>query len=89
MRSDLVFSALGPAPGRYQLCQLTAKAGRKLHTRKNRIQDTLNDVLLLLSKLTVAVDVDLSARTETVGELPRCSAPEFRKPGAQMVHELQ
>ncbi len=56
MRSDLVFSALGSAPGRYRLCRLTAKAGRELHTRKNRIQDTLNDVLMLLSNSTMPGD---------------------------------
>ena len=89
MRSDLVFGALGPAPGRYRLCRLTAQAGRKLHTRKNRIQDTLNDVLLLLSGSTVAGEDDLIAREKTAGKLPRSPALAFRGPAVQMVRELR
>lgn len=89
MRSDLVFSALGPAPGRYRLCQLTAKAGRKLHMQKNRIQDTLNDVLLLLSKPSVAGVAGSIAREKAMGELPHNPALAFRRPVAQMVRELQ
>lgn len=89
MRSDLVFGALGAAPGRYRLCRLTAKAGRKLHTRKNRIQDTLNDVLLLLSSSTVAGEDDLIAREKTVSELPHSPALALRGPRIQMVRELQ
>jgi hypothetical protein len=30
---------------RYQLCQLAAKATRKLHKPNTRLQDTTNDVL--------------------------------------------
>jgi len=56
MRSELVFRAMGPMPGRYRLCRLTARASRKLHTPRSRIQDTLNDVLLFLanSKATMS-----------------------------------
>ncbi len=82
MRSELVFSALGPAPGRYRLCRLTAKAGRKLHTRKNRIQDTLNDVLLLLSNSTMADDGAIAGEI-TASELPHNPAPAFRRPTVQ------
>lgn len=69
MRSDLVFRALDPTPCRYRLCRLTAQAGRKLHTPKNRIQDTLNDVLLLLSNSTVASGCVTGCR-KAVSELP-------------------
>lgn len=49
-RSDLVFGALGQASGRYQLCRVAAAATRKLHMWNKRIQDTMNDVLMRLSK---------------------------------------
>jgi hypothetical protein len=61
MRSELVFRASAPVPGRYELCQLTAKAGRKLHAPKNRIQDTLNDVLRVLARSTA------TAKDEQIG----------------------
>lgn len=46
MRSDLIFGALAHVKNRYQLCQLAAKATRKLHKPNTRLQDTTNDVLL-------------------------------------------
>jgi hypothetical protein len=45
MRSDLIFGALAQVKNRYQLCQLTALATRKLHRPTIRVQDTTNDVL--------------------------------------------
>lgn len=45
MRSDLIFGALAHVKNRYQLCQLAAKATRKLHKPNTRLQDTTNDVL--------------------------------------------
>jgi hypothetical protein len=44
MRSDLVFGALSHVSNRYQLCQLAAKATRKLHRPNTRVQDTTNEV---------------------------------------------
>jgi hypothetical protein len=49
-RSDLVFGAIGQASGRYLLCRVAAAAARKLHKRNERIQDTINNVLIRLSK---------------------------------------
>lgn len=46
MRSDLIFGALAHVKNRYQLCQLAAKATRKLHKPNTRLQDTTNEVLL-------------------------------------------
>lgn len=89
MRSDLVFGALGAAPGRYRLCRMTAQAGRKLHTRKNRIQDTLNNVLLLLSDSTMPGGDGLIAGEKTTSELPHNPALAFHGPTIQMVRELQ
>ena len=48
MRSDLVFGALPGVPNRYQLCQSTAKAARKLHRPNARLQDTINEALVRL-----------------------------------------
>jgi hypothetical protein len=45
MRSDLIFGALTHVNNRYQLCQLAAKATRKLHKPNTRLQDTTNEVL--------------------------------------------
>ena len=45
MRSDLIFGALTHVQNRYQLCQLAAKATRKLHKPNTRLQDTTNEVL--------------------------------------------
>ena len=45
MRSDLIFGALAHLENRYQLCQLAAKATRKLHKPNTRLQDTTNEVL--------------------------------------------
>jgi hypothetical protein len=46
MRSDLIFGALAHVENRYQLCQLAAKATRKLHKPTTRLQDTTNEVLV-------------------------------------------
>jgi hypothetical protein len=46
MRSDLIFGALAHVKNRYQLCQLAAKATRKLHKPNTRLQDTTNEVLV-------------------------------------------
>jgi hypothetical protein len=48
VRSDLVFGAFPHMSNRYQLCGLVSKGARKLHTPKTRLQDTTNDVLVLL-----------------------------------------
>ncbi len=69
MRSDLVFNALGQTQGRYRLCRLTAKAGRKLQTRKTRIQDTLNNVLSLISHSAAPADADLSGAEQAAVDL--------------------
>jgi len=45
MRSDLIFGAMTHVNNRYQLCQLAAKATRKLHKPNTRLQDTTNEVL--------------------------------------------
>ncbi len=47
-RSESVFRARVQLPNRYQLCRLAALATRKLHKPSDRIQDTINDVLLRL-----------------------------------------
>lgn len=45
MRSYLIFGALTHVNNRYELCQLTSKAARKLHKPNTRLQDTINEVL--------------------------------------------
>ena len=49
-RSELVFAALAHVQNRYQLCQLTAKGARKLHKPNERMQDTVNHLLMILDK---------------------------------------
>lgn len=48
-RSELVFGARVHQPNRYQLCRLVALATRKLHKPSDRIQDTINHVLIRLA----------------------------------------
>jgi hypothetical protein len=62
MRSDLVFGAAAHFPNRFYLCQLVSKGARKLHMPKNRLQDTTNNVfVILLQASPIAQVVPLSA----------------------------
>jgi hypothetical protein len=45
MRADLTLMALAHESNRYLLTRLIAKATRKLHRPKTRLQDTMNDAL--------------------------------------------
>jgi hypothetical protein len=65
MRSDLIFGALTHVTNRYQLCQLAAKATRKLHKPNTRLQDTTNEVLDRF-KDTIPMNVE----SDTVVEMP-------------------
>ena len=59
MRLQLVSEALQTLD-RFQLCQLAAKATRKLHIPGHRIQDTTNDVLRRL------VDAELKTQSKNI-----------------------
>lgn len=48
MRSDLIYDALDTVRNRYLLCQLISKATRKFHKPNTRVQETMNDVLVLV-----------------------------------------
>jgi hypothetical protein len=48
MRADLTLMALDSGSNRYLLIRLIAKATRKLHRQKTRLQDTMNDAFQLL-----------------------------------------
>ena len=61
MRSDLVFGAYSHTPNRYQLCLLVAKGTRKFHTPKTRLQETTNDVLVLLYRSSVIARIPLKS----------------------------
>ena len=65
MRSDLIFGALTHVTNRYQLCQLAAKATRKLHKPNTRLQDTTNEVLDRF-KDTVPMDGQSEATVEKI-----------------------
>ena len=65
MRSDLIFGALTHVTNRYQLCQLAAKATRKLHKPNTRLQDTTNEVLDRF-KDTVPMDDGADAPVEKI-----------------------
>ena len=55
MRSNLVFNAKICVNNPYLLCQLVAKATRKLHKPGTRMQDTANDVLTRVSQPSPAM----------------------------------
>ena len=65
MRSDLIFGALTHVNNRYQLCQLAAKATRKLHKPNTRLQDTTNEVLDRFRD-TVPMDDGTEAKVEKI-----------------------
>ena len=65
MRSDLIFGALTHVTNRYQLCQLAAKATRKLHKPNTRLQDTTNEVLDRF-KDTVPMDDGTEPKVEKI-----------------------
>ncbi|MEO6982646.1 MAG: DNA-directed RNA polymerase subunit omega [Edaphobacter sp.] len=65
MRSDLIFGALTHVSNRYELCQLVAKATRKLHKPNTRLQDTTNEVLARF-KDTIPMDVSSVTAVEKV-----------------------
>jgi hypothetical protein len=65
MRSDLVFGVAAHISNRFYLCQLVSKGARKLHKPQTRLQDTTNDVLvLLLHSCPIAEVVPQSAHFE-------------------------
>jgi hypothetical protein len=61
MRSDLIFRAFAHISNRYQLCGLVSKGARKLHPPKTRLQDTTNDVLVLLHHSSPIAQVALES----------------------------
>jgi hypothetical protein len=61
MRSDLVFGAYSHTPNRYQLCLLVAKGARRLHAPKARLQDTTNDVFVLLYRSSAIARIPLKS----------------------------
>ena len=65
MRSDLIFGAMTHVNNRYELCQLAAKATRKLHKPNTRLQDTTNEVLDRF-KDTVPMNGEPEAKVEKI-----------------------
>jgi hypothetical protein len=63
MRSDLIYGALTHVTNRYKLCQLAAKATRKLHKPNTRLQDTTNEVLERF-KDTIPMDIEAESQLE-------------------------
>lgn len=59
MRSDLIFDALGKVENRYVLCRVCAKGTRTLHSQTGRIEDTINDVLMILARRTMYCRLDV------------------------------
>jgi len=58
MRSELVFDALAYTSNRYELCKAVAKGSRQCHMPRTRLEDTTNDVLILLRSTTSAAEID-------------------------------
>ena len=81
MRSELVYGALEVIQNRYQLCRVAAQATRKMLRPTIRIQDTLNEVLMLLHTSRAALG-DLPAISKTAlrlrSALPGRSSPRTR-----------
>jgi len=77
-RSALVFAASVHIPGRYELCQVTAKAARKLHKRNDRMQDTVDDVLTMLDGKS-AIRGSSQAHTPLPADLGTEFAPSLNR----------
>jgi len=73
MRSDLIYDALDTVQNRYLLCQLISKATRKFHKPNTRVQETMNDVLVLVGQAVEAEEV-LNEPTDEVAETERRAA---------------
>ena len=73
MRSDLIYDALDTVQNRYLLCQLISKATRKFHKPNTRVQETMNDVLVLVGQAVEAEEV-LNAPTDEVAETQQRAA---------------
>jgi tRNA threonylcarbamoyladenosine modification (KEOPS) complex Cgi121 subunit len=50
MRSELITAARRVVENRYALCHAAAKAARKFHRSRSRMQDTTNEVLRRIAK---------------------------------------
>lgn len=64
-RSDLVYGAQAQLPDRYRLCRFAALATRRLHKSSDRIQDTINDVLVHLGEPQTQTGLLATAPLET------------------------
>jgi hypothetical protein len=69
----LIYDALDTVRNRYLLCQLISKATRKFHKPNTRVQETMNDVLVLVGQAGEAEDV-LNGPTDEVAETQRRAA---------------
>ena len=65
MRSEHVFSAQHKILNRFMLCQVTAKATKRLHITATRTEDTINRVLM---------DVGIGQFADTHSQLLRNAA---------------
>jgi hypothetical protein len=50
MRSKLVFRAITQVPNRFLLVKLASKATRALHRPNSRVQETMNDAFVRVSR---------------------------------------
>ena len=64
-RSDLVDGAQAQLPDCYRLCRFVALATRRPHTSSDRIQDTINDVLVHLGEPQTQTGLLATAPLET------------------------
>ncbi len=90
MRSDLVFGVQVQVPNRYQLCRLASHATRKLHKPNDRIQDTVNDVLILFRKASPVAEACVvpkptAGRAGSRVRLVRTVAPPIEHPDLTLV----
>jgi hypothetical protein len=77
MRSELVFAARDTLNNRFALCQTAAKATRRFHIARSRIEDTTNEVLQRIAesdRSPVGFCCDDDASTGRNGRRDRCGA---------------
>lgn len=85
MRAELTLMALAHESNRYLLTRLMAKATRKLHRPKTRLQDTMNDALERFCSKRRAAD---RAAEAAKCERPGCMTPSNRQMSALPITKL-
>lgn len=77
MRSDLVFAVMPHVPNRFQLTRLAATATRRFHRPNTRIQETVNEVLVRLSRARLIPETQTESNVQPLLHRVRTRSPQI------------